>query len=77
MIAMLAVWLEAQPGPQPAAVDTRETIAPYVSLLAETRQKLRATKQFALADELRNALGNLGVSIEDTATGPVVSFTRG
>ncbi len=43
--------------------------APFIDLLVELRGKLRAAKQWALADELRNRLLELGVVVEDTREG--------
>ena len=43
--------------------------APFIDLLLEMRSKLRAAKQFALADEIRNRLTDLGVVVEDTREG--------
>ena len=47
----------------------------FVELLAEVRQELRSTKQFALADRIRNRLQELGVSLEDTPQGAAWRFT--
>ena len=44
-------------------------IAPFVELLVETRAALRKEKQFALADNLRDRLAELGVVLEDTPRG--------
>ena len=43
--------------------------APFIELLIETRKELRAVKQFALADKIRNELAKLGVTLEDAAQG--------
>jgi len=43
--------------------------APIIDLLLEMRSKLRTAKQFALADEIRNRLTDLGVVVEDTREG--------
>ena len=43
--------------------------APFIDLLISTRQHLREAKQFQLADEIRNKLTELGVTIEDTSKG--------
>ena len=43
--------------------------APFIDLLLEMRSKLRTAKQFALADEIRNRLTDLGVVVEDTREG--------
>jgi cyanophycinase-like exopeptidase len=40
-----------------------------VELLVSTRARLRAAKQFALADEVRQALTDLGILLEDTPDG--------
>jgi cysteinyl-tRNA synthetase len=44
---------------------------PYVELLVEIRGKLRAAKHWALADEVRDRLRELGVSIEDRPEGTI------
>ncbi len=44
-------------------------VAPFVQLLIETRAALRKEKQFALADNLRDRLTELGVVLEDTPRG--------
>ena len=43
--------------------------APFIDLLLELRTKLRAVKQYALADEVRIRLTELGVIVEDTREG--------
>ncbi|HEU0164308.1 MAG TPA: cysteine--tRNA ligase [Thermomicrobiales bacterium] len=45
--------------------------APFIDLLLSIRQDLRAAKQFAIADSIRNQLTELGVTLEDTATGTI------
>ena len=44
-------------------------IAPYLDLLLEVREGLRNKKQFEVADQIRDRLVELGVSIEDTSAG--------
>lgn len=51
--------------PAPVSKDA----APFIDLLLETRTALRAAKQFALADTIRDRLDSLGVAIEDTPQG--------
>jgi cysteinyl-tRNA synthetase len=46
-----------------------EDIAPFVELLIELRRELRKEKQYALADQVRSRLTNLGITLEDTAQG--------
>ncbi|MEE8131642.1 MAG: cysteine--tRNA ligase [Candidatus Paceibacterota bacterium] len=43
-----------------------------IKALAEQREKLRANKQFILADRLRNKIESLGYKVEDTPFGPMV-----
>ncbi len=40
-----------------------------LGLLVELRNRLRKEKNFALADEIRNRLAELGVTVEDRADG--------
>ena len=44
-------------------------IAPFVDLLVEIRAELRGARQFALADKIRDALAERGVSLEDSSGG--------
>ncbi len=43
--------------------------APFIELLIQTRNDLRAAKQFALADKIRDELAKMGVTLEDSAQG--------
>jgi cysteinyl-tRNA synthetase len=43
--------------------------APFIDLLVQTRTDLRKAKQFALADQVRNQLSELGIILEDTPQG--------
>lgn len=42
-----------------------EALAPYIDILVEIRARLRAEQQWALADEVRDRLTELGVVLED------------
>lgn len=44
-------------------------VEPFVELLIEIRKDLRAARQFALADKVRDELQILGVTLEDTREG--------
>jgi hypothetical protein len=44
-------------------------IAPLVEILIQIRARLRAARQFALADQLRDQLATLGITLEDMPTG--------
>jgi cysteinyl-tRNA synthetase len=47
----------------------QRAIDPYVDLLLSVRRQLRDIKQFALADEIRSRLADLGVVVEDKPGG--------
>ena len=49
-------------------------VKPFVDLLIAVRTDLRAAKQWAIADKLRNGLKELGVVIDDTPEGPQWHF---
>lgn len=51
------------------AAGTGGEATPFVDLLVRTRGELRAAKQYALADQLRTQLAELGVVLEDTPNG--------
>jgi len=44
---------------------------PFINLLIATRRRLREARQFQLADEIRNKLAELDVTLEDTPQGTV------
>ncbi len=44
-------------------------VQPFVDLLVSVRSDLRAAKQWALADKVRDQLGELGIVLEDTPDG--------
>jgi len=54
-----------------------ELLRGLVALLLEERQRARDGRDFARADLLRDRLGALGVSVEDTAEGSRWKLTRG
>jgi hypothetical protein len=57
--------------------DPRELLAPVVDGLVELRRELRASKQWELADRLRDRLAAAGIEIRDTPTGTVWELTEG
>ena len=63
LVGILGIDLESQ------SSDSEGDIAPFVDLLVNIRTELRGARQFALADRIRDELGNLGVSIEDSSEG--------
>ncbi len=48
---------------------------PFISLLIEVRSQLRAAKQWALADRIRDGLAELGVILEDGPEGTTWKYT--
>jgi len=44
---------------------------PFIDLLVEIRRELRTAKQYALADQIRTRLGELGVMLEDGPEGTI------
>jgi len=48
--------------------DEAASAAPFVELLGEVRAQLRAAKQWALADQIRQRLSELGIILEDGPT---------
>ena len=63
LVGILGIDLESQ------SSDSDGDIAPFVDLLVNIRTQLRGARQFALADRIRDELGELGVSIEDSSQG--------
>ncbi len=61
----LASWID---WPDTPANDDAENAAPFIDLLVQMRACLRADKQWALADEIRQQLAELGITIEDGQT---------
>jgi cysteinyl-tRNA synthetase len=51
-------------------VDDSELVGGLVEYLLELRESARSERAFARADEIRDRLTQLGVSIEDTPAGP-------
>jgi len=43
--------------------------APFIDLLVEIRAELRAAKQWALADRIRDRLASLGIELQDSPDG--------
>jgi cysteinyl-tRNA synthetase len=48
-----------------AAANEAMAAAPFIDLLLELRKELREAKQYALADRIRNGLGELDIVLED------------
>ncbi|MCX8125906.1 MAG: cysteine--tRNA ligase, partial [Dehalococcoidia bacterium] len=69
LASVLGFSLKGEAGPSPEAV-------PFIELLVKTREELRRAKQWAIADQLRKDLSELGVVVEDTPKGPVWKWKR-
>ncbi len=52
-----------------ASGNVPDDAAAIMDSLISTRQQMRKAKQFQLADEIRNKLGELGIALEDTPQG--------
>jgi len=72
MVDVLGIPLGREPGT--GAADA--SAAPFIDLLIETRAALRRERQFALADQLRDRMHELGVVLEDTPGGTKYSYRR-
>jgi cysteinyl-tRNA synthetase len=55
--------------PQKPVAEQSAEAAPFINLLIQMRRELRQQKLWALSDQVRNQLGELGVILEDTKEG--------
>jgi cysteinyl-tRNA synthetase len=55
--------------PERAQADRSAQVAPFIDLLIEMRRELRQQKLWALADQVRNRLAEMGVILEDSKDG--------
>jgi cysteinyl-tRNA synthetase len=62
--AVLGLTFVDRPAPEADLAAT-----PFIDLLVSVRTELRAARQFALADQIRDGLAEQGVSLEDGAQG--------
>lgn len=63
MHELSAEWIES------AHTEQHGNIAPYIETLIDIRNQLRASQQFALADEIRERLAELGILLQDDSSG--------
>ena len=68
-INVLGLTLKGRSAAAPTAIE------PFIALLVETRAQLRAAKQWALADRVRDRLAELGVMLEDGPGGTTWKYT--
>ncbi len=61
-------------GGAPAATSDGVEVRPFIELLVNVRSELRAQKQWALADKIRDGLQELDVVLEDTPEGTTWRF---
>ncbi len=65
---LVRVWSAALEQ-RPAQTDLLDEARPYIELLVRLRAELREAKQWAQADEIRDALAAQGIALEDTGDG--------
>jgi cysteinyl-tRNA synthetase len=65
----LILGLFRNPAPLPSAAASDDTLDKVMGLLIELRAQARASKNFALADSIRNGLTKIGITLEDRADG--------
>lgn len=70
MIAQMGLLFSGQPQ------DLKTILTPLINLFLDVRQKLRAQKNWSLADEIRQRLGQEGIVVEDTEQGPRWYFQK-
>jgi cysteinyl-tRNA synthetase len=68
-VGVLGLTLKGRFAAAPTATE------PFIALLIETRAQLRAAKQWALADHVRDRLAELGVILEDGPAGTTWKYT--
>ncbi|MFW9945040.1 MAG: cysteine--tRNA ligase [Candidatus Sifarchaeia archaeon] len=68
LVGILGVDLDA--GQLDESGVANEALKGVVELLLELREEARGAKDFAMADKIRNRLGELGITIADTKDGP-------
>lgn len=52
-------------------IEPAQEVAPLIELLVDVRQQLRSSRQFAIADLIRDGLLERGIALEDTAKGTI------
>ena len=70
-IVALGLLLAAEP-----VTDSAVAAKPFIDLLVSVRNDLRAAKQWALADKVRDSLADLGVTLEDSREGTSWRFEK-
>ena len=55
--------------PDQAAAGDQMAAKPFIDLLIQVRSDLRAAKQWALSDKIRDSLGSLSIVLEDSPAG--------
>ncbi len=68
LVDVLGLTLKEPTGPAEAE--------PLIALLVEVRKEMRAAKQWALADSIRDRLAKLGVVLEDGSQGTTWKYTK-
>ncbi|MFW9956680.1 MAG: DALR domain-containing protein, partial [Candidatus Odinarchaeota archaeon] len=69
LVGILGIDLQAGESSEDAGATTA-SLRGVVEFLLELREKARKNKDFAMADEIRDRLGQLGIVVSDTKDGP-------
>jgi cysteinyl-tRNA synthetase len=69
LVGILGIDLQAGETSNDASAST-ETLKGVIEFLLELREKARKSKDFAMADQIRDRLAQLGVIVSDTKDGP-------
>ncbi|MFW9910468.1 MAG: cysteine--tRNA ligase [Candidatus Thorarchaeota archaeon] len=69
LVGILGIDLQAGVASEDADASA-ETLRGVIEFLLELREKARKSKDFAMADQIRDRLGQLGIVVSDTKDGP-------
>ena len=68
LTALLGLFREA---PESSAAAQHQLVEPLLALLVDLRNQSRQRKDFAMADQIRGRLGELGITLEDRKDGTI------
>ena len=67
---VLGLFVDTAPATGEGSEPWRKLAGSLIDYLVELREKARALKDWATADEIRDRLKELGITLEDTDEGP-------